>query len=70
MSLCWAPACTRRATEVGGGAGGTGIRRCLACAAVCCREFEGAAAAKSAARAVAHETSNEFLWHPIKWLRY
>lgn len=30
------------------------------------RELEGTATAKSAARAVAHKTCNEFFWYPIK----
>lgn len=64
MSLGRAPADTRRAIEIWR-AGGIGICR-LASAVACGGEFEGATTTKSAAGTVTDETSNEFLWYPVK----
>lgn len=64
MSLGRTPTCTRWTVKIGG-TGGIGICR-LTSAVACGREFEGATAAKRAAGTIADETSNEFLWYPMK----
>lgn len=64
MSLGRAPACARGTIEIGG-TGGIDFCR-LASTVACGREFEGATAAKGAAGAIADETSNKFLWYPMK----
>lgn len=64
MSLGRAPACTRWTIEIGR-AGGIGLCR-LTSAVACGGEFEGATTTKSAAGTITDETSDEFLWYPVK----